>query len=308
MTERVLDWPRYTRLTWIVAILLILLLLILWFAGKGPGSAAACCGTGPVAAAPAAPAAAPVAAPAPKPVAPLTLAANNGKITLEGTVSSDEARKQLVAEAAGVYGAGNVIDKLNVDAGAANPAWLEQVGTLLAWLKPGKPLAITGDASYVTLDGTVPTAAEKTERGKWAADFFGNTVTVTNNLVVQAPAAPVAKAEDVKCSDQIAAAVTFATGSATLSPEGKKLLDAIAPCLKDGKYEISGHTDNVGSAATNAKLSQARANAVRAYVILRGINADNVSAKGYADTKPIADNASAEGRAKNRRIEFNKTY
>jgi OmpA-OmpF porin, OOP family len=304
MTERIVDWPRYTRTTWIIAALLLLLLIILMLMGKGPGSAASCCAS-TAATAPVAPAA-PVAAPAPKPVSPLKFSADSGKITLEGTVSSDAQRKQLVADAAAAYGAGNVIDKLNVDPGAPNPAWLEQAGTLLSWLKPGKPLAITGDASYVTLSGAVPSQAEKDERGKWAREFFGNAVTVNNELVVQAPPAPVARAEDVKCGDQITAAVTFATGSATLSAEGKKLLDAIAPCLKNGKYEISGHTDNVGSVAANTKLSQARASAVRAYVILRGANADDLTAKGYANSKPIADNSSAEGRAKNRRIEFAK--
>jgi OOP family OmpA-OmpF porin len=305
MTERIVDWPRYTRLTWIVAILLIVLLIILWLAGKGPGSAAACCGAS--AAAPvAAPVAAPPVAPVPKPVQPLKLAADNGKVTLEGSVASEDARKQLIAEATTAYGAGNVIDKLNVDPGAASPSWLAQAGTLLSWLKPGKPLSISGDASYVTLAGVVPSEADKAERGKWANEFFGNTVTVTNALVVEAPPTPVAKAEDVKCGDRITAAVTFATGSAVINAEGKKLLDAIAPCLKAGKFEISGHTDNVGALANNTKLSQARADAVRAYVILKGVNADGLSTKGYADSKPIADNASAEGRAKNRRIEFNK--
>ncbi|MFM2399508.1 MAG: hypothetical protein RL341_1665 [Pseudomonadota bacterium] len=135
--------------------------------------------------APAVTPAAPVAAPAPSAVEPLAFTALGGKVTLAGTITSEDAKKQLLQEATGVYGAGNVIDMLSVDPGAANPAWLEQASTLLAWLKPGQPLAIVGDASYMTLKGTVPTAAEKTERGKWANEFFGNTVTVTNSLQVR---------------------------------------------------------------------------------------------------------------------------
>jgi OmpA-OmpF porin, OOP family len=304
MTERLVDWPRYTRWTWIIAILLILLLLILWLSGRGPGSAALCCS-----AAPAAVPAAPVVAPAAKTVGPLKFAADNGKITLEGSVPSEDAKKQLVQEATHVYGAGNVMDKLTVDQNAAAPAWLAQAGTLLNWLKPGKPLTASGDASYMTLTGVVPSDTDKAERGKWAREFFGNTVTVNNELTVQAPAAPaapVAKAEDVQCGASITAAVQFATGSATLTEEGKSLLDAIAPCLKDGKYEVSGHTDNVGAAALNIKLSKARADAARAYLLLRGVDAEAMIAKGYGPSKPIADNSSAEGRAKNRRIEFAK--
>jgi hypothetical protein len=122
---------------------------------------------------------------APQPVLPLKIAANAGKLTLSGTVQSEEQRKQLMQDATGVYGAGNVTDALNVDPGAPNPAWLEQASTLFAWLKLGNPLAISGDASYLTLEGAVRTAAEKTERGQWANNFFGNTVTVTNTLQVQ---------------------------------------------------------------------------------------------------------------------------
>jgi hypothetical protein len=128
---------------------------------------------------------APVQAAPPQPVLPLKIAANAGKLTLSGTVQSEEQRKQLMQDATGVYGAGNVTDALNVDPGAPNPAWLEQASTLFAWLKLGNPLAISGDASYLTLEGAVRTAAEKTERGQWANNFFGNTVTVTNTLQVQ---------------------------------------------------------------------------------------------------------------------------
>jgi BON domain len=138
-----------------------------------------------------APQQAPAAAPAPQTIlAPqsiqtLKVAADAGKLTLTGTVSSEELRKQLRADAINVVGAGNVVDQLTVDPGAPNPVWLEQAATLFAWLKPGKPLAISGDASYVTLEGMVPTAAEKTERGRWANAFFGNTITVTNSLQVR---------------------------------------------------------------------------------------------------------------------------
>ena len=71
----------------------------------------------------------------------------------------------------------------------------------------------------------------------------------------------------------------------------------------DQEIEIGGHTDNVGSAASNLKLSMDRANTVRAYLLTKGISPDRVTAQGYGATVPIAENTTAEGRALNRRTE-----
>jgi len=67
---------------------------------------------------------------------------------------------------------------------------------------------------------------------------------------------------------------------------------------------IHGHTDNVGGAKKNMTLSLGRAEAVKTYIVSRGVSASRITTKGYGFTKPIADNSKAEGRAKNRRIEF----
>jgi len=84
------------------------------------------------------------------------------------------------------------------------------------------------------------------------------------------------------------------------------LLDAIVPCLRSGKYEIAGYTDNIGTADDNLALAKARAESVRAYVILKGVDADRVVATGYGAERPIGDNQTPAGRASNRRIEFVK--
>jgi outer membrane protein OmpA-like peptidoglycan-associated protein len=68
--------------------------------------------------------------------------------------------------------------------------------------------------------------------------------------------------------------------------------------------EVAGHTDSRGSDAYNIKLSQRRAEAVRDYLISKGIAADRLSAKGYGESQPVADNATDEGRFKNRRVEL----
>ncbi len=98
----------------------------------------------------------------------------------------------------------------------------------------------------------------------------------------------------------------FETGKANLMESAFTVLDELVAYLNrkdDEKIELGGHTDNVGSAASNAKLSQDRANTVRAYLLTKGIDPSRVSAKGYGMSIPIADNKTADGRAQNRRTE-----
>lgn len=271
------DWPLYSRWTWIIALLAAILLVLLWLTGRGPGSAIGCCSSAPVAtAAPPAPVAAPVVA---TPVIH-TAKWDGDKLTLEGVVADQATKKAIVDVAIAKYGAGNVVDKLTIDAGAKG-------------------------ALTVTLLGTVASDAVKTARGDEAKAFYP-LATIDNQLSVAAlVAAPAAKAEDVTCGDKIAVAATFATGSAKLTADAKKLMYAVVPCIT-GSFEVGGHTDNVGQAASNQTLSERRAQAILAYLVAKGVDAKMLSAKGYGDTAPIGDNASAQGRARNRRIEFKK--
>ncbi len=100
--------------------------------------------------------------------------------------------------------------------------------------------------------------------------------------------------------------VFFATGSSQLKAVSRRELNVFAEVLADSgtNVEISGHTDNVGDAASNMSLSQDRAVAVRNYLISRGINASQITAKGYGDSRPVASNSTDEGRQQNRRTEF----
>ncbi len=100
--------------------------------------------------------------------------------------------------------------------------------------------------------------------------------------------------------------VQFATGKAKLKPESFERLDTVVEYMvhkKDARIEISGHTDTTGKKAANKKLSQERADAVRDYLVSKGVDASRITAVGYGDEKPIAPNDTAEGRQKNRRIE-----
>lgn len=98
----------------------------------------------------------------------------------------------------------------------------------------------------------------------------------------------------------------FETGKATLEEDSYKVLDELVAYLvrkEDEKIEVGGHTDNVGKPAANLTLSMERANAVRAYLLMKGIDPERVTAKGYGMTVPVADNKTEEGRAQNRRTE-----
>lgn len=103
--------------------------------------------------------------------------------------------------------------------------------------------------------------------------------------------------------------VTFDTGSARLKRESDAALDRVAESLRgnpDVKVEVGGHTDNTGSPSVNAKLSASRAQSVVDYLVAKGIAPSRLKAKGYGSTQPAADNGTAEGRAKNRRVELKK--
>jgi outer membrane protein OmpA-like peptidoglycan-associated protein len=103
--------------------------------------------------------------------------------------------------------------------------------------------------------------------------------------------------------------VNFQTGKADLTPESQVILDAVASSLvanEEIKVQVGGHTDNTGSAAVNKRLSAARAESVRQYLISKGVAATRLSAAGFGPSKPVASNKTAAGRAQNRRVELTR--
>lgn len=101
--------------------------------------------------------------------------------------------------------------------------------------------------------------------------------------------------------------IEFESGSAILTETGKRILDEMAVALNKvgGKQvKIIGHTDSSGDASRNVILSKERAVAVQDYLVSKNIATDRLSTEGKGSSEPIADNATADGRRKNRRIEF----
>ncbi|MFY0523620.1 kelch repeat-containing protein [Archangium gephyra] len=122
--------------------------------------------------------------------------------------------------------------------------------------------------------------------------------------VAPEPVSPPVKEERLSLAGR---KIVFAVGLAEIQGDGARILDEIAGLLKsrpEVSLRIEGHTDNSGQERLNLTLSQERANGVRAYLIQRGIAGTRLEARGYGPSRPIASNATPEGRSENRRVEF----
>jgi len=111
---------------------------------------------------------------------------------------------------------------------------------------------------------------------------------------------------DRKVVDEAIRNLEFDLGKATIRSKSFATLDRVADLLvqKNFSLKLAGHTDNTGSMALNLRLSKDRAEAVKAYLVSKGANASRIEATGYGPNQPIASNNTAEGRQKNRRVEF----
>ncbi|WP_087745383.1 MULTISPECIES: outer membrane protein OmpA [unclassified Acidovorax] len=122
-----------------------------------------------------------------------------------------------------------------------------------------------------------------------------------------APAPAPAPAPAVATKVTYAADAFFDFDKSVLKPEGKAKLDDLVSKVKDINLEVIiavGHTDSVGSDAYNQKLSVRRSEAVKAYLVSKGIEKNRVYTEGKGEKQPVADNKTKEGRAKNRRVEI----
>ncbi len=158
-----------------------------------------------------------------------------------------------------------------------------------------------------------------------AANTSGQLLTVTGTVADQAAKDKISGAyrlADLELNDQLGVTpasvnelqallqlknIEFISNQSTFTANGQAVADEVAAILTRDtttRFEVSGHTDSRGDAALNQALSQARADAVVAYLASKGIDATRFIAKGYGADRPVADNATTEGRQRNRRIEF----
>lgn len=137
----------------------------------------------------------------------------------------------------------------------------------------------------------------------WEGNASAPSGVTTPVRVTLEPALVQVTAEEITILDK----VYFTTGRATIRDVSFSLLDEVARTILDhelAQVEVQGHTDSQGSAASNLTLSQRRADAVRDYLIGKGVAATTLTARGYGEDQPVADNGTAEGREANRRVTF----
>jgi OOP family OmpA-OmpF porin len=232
----------------------------------------------------------------------VTVAAQDAPIVVAGTVADEQSKASLLARLRAVYGAERVVDQLAVGTVSMPANWNEYLQKLIS---PSLKMISRGqlkvDGNNVSLRGDVANEAQRQQIAVEIAASLNPTYTVNNGLRVVASEQGVL---DAALANRI---IEFESGKATLTESGKAILDQMSVALlklRDKKVEVIGHTDNSGSRAGNLSLSQARAEAVRAYVAARGVKPELISVSGEGPDRPVADNRTPEGKARNRRIEF----
>ena len=229
-------------------------------------------------------------------------AQTEGPVVISGTVADEASKAALLERLRRLYGGARVVDQLAVGTVSTPANWNDYVQRLLGPnLKLIKGGQLKVDGNTVSLRGDVESEEQRQKIAGDIAASLNPTYTVNNGLRVAASQQGVL---DQALANRI---IEFESGKAALTPAGMAVLDQMVAAmlkLKGVKVEVIGHTDNAGSRASNLSLSQARAEAVKAYVAGHGIAEESVAVSGEGPDRPVADNRTAEGRARNRRIEF----
>lgn len=223
-------------------------------------------------------------------------------IVVEGVVPNETSKQAILAKTRLVYPQDQVIDKIQVRAVAAPNGWSDSVTKVitpdLKKVSQGK-LSVKG--SQVDLTGKILNQSEI------------QPITDSFQTLIQAPyrfssQLSVNQAEQAVIDNALKnRIIEFESGSSVLLPAGTQILDEMVVALNrvQGKnVKIIGHTDSQGDPTRNQPLSLQRADAVKNYLIAKGIAATRLSVEGKGSQVPVADNAIPEGRKKNRRIEF----
>lgn len=223
-------------------------------------------------------------------------------IVIEGAVPNEAAKQEILNKAYAAYGRENVVDKIQVRMVAAPNGWSSTVSNAITEdLKKVKQGQLSVRGTQVRLTGKVSNAEEISATAAKFQSLMPPGFKINTELSVNAAEQQII---DAALKNRI---IEFESGSAVLAPSGMQILNEMAVALnKVGgkKVKIIGHTDSSGDSAKNLALSQERAAAVKNYLTSKNIAGDSMSAEGLGAAKPVADNATAEGRKKNRRIEF----
>lgn len=226
-----------------------------------------------------------------------------GKVIASGSVPDEASRATILARLRDLYGAQNVVDRLEIGGVVPPPNWSENMAKILAPnLKQVHKGQLQVSGTQIAIKGQVANEALRQQVVSNMATSLNPTYSIDNGLVAAGGEAQ--SLLDKTLSNRV---VKFESGSATLTASGRAILDEMAAAIKQigaPKVQLIGHTDSQGNHQANVALSLARASTVRNYLIDKGIPVESLSASGAGPDQPVASNDTAEGRAKNRRIEF----
>lgn len=239
-------------------------------------------------------------------------------VMLSGAVPSEAARTTLMSAAAAAFPNGEAIDDMRAVGGAPAPSFTEvarQAIIELATLNTGEVRIVDNQIAFIG-DGAGEVVDALEERYASPPPPFRARLAITiDGLDVEHPELQglnLASGRADTCTQAFGRlmdrnVINFAPGSAAIDPSSRQLLGALASvALRCDRYtiEVSGHTDDQGSRELNMQLSNARAEAVAAYLASQGVARTRLRAQGFGPDRPRASNATAAGQAQNRRIEI----
>ena len=236
----------------------------------------------------------------------------NGQIELRGRLTDERLRDAVASFAQARFGVEKVYTATRLDEDLPD-GWSVRV---LAGLESMAELAhgnLLVRADTVEVSGVTGSQTARARISQILSDKLGQGEQFKVSVTYDEDLDPLAALPTPQeCADEVSAVlskskITFPPGSAEIDGQTATIMDALAKILEDcatAKLEIAGYTDSQGSEEGNRALSQARAEAVLLALQGRGVDVTNISAKGYGEANPIADNDTEEGREANRRIEF----
>jgi OOP family OmpA-OmpF porin len=235
-----------------------------------------------------------------------------GQVQLRGAVSSEFLKLSVESLALAKFGADRVYNATKVEAGLPD-GWPLRVLTAVEALSEVNNGAVIVQGDVIQVRGNTGDTRSRSIISSILADKLDGEGTFKIDVDYKEELDPIASIptpeECVARIDTILAQtkITFEPGSSTVDDAGRTTIDRIADVLKacvNVSVEIAGHTDSQGSEELNARISQSRADAVRTSLVTRRIPPERLTAIGYGEATPIADNGTEEGREANRRIEF----
>ena len=222
-------------------------------------------------------------------------------VVVTGVVPDEASKAKLIARIKGLYG-NRVVDQLAVGNVVAPPNWTTHVEKILDDnLKNISQGQINVSGTTVNLRGQIGNEAL---RQKLVTNIAAN---LTSSYNIKDALTIMTSAQTDLNATLAGRIIEFDSGSSNIRDSSKKILDEIAQrivSLGAKTVEVIGHTDNQGNPSNNLILSRARAEAVKIYLIQKGIATEKIVTNGLGDAQPVADNETAEGRTRNRRIEF----